>query len=141
MNQRRTDLAIAPTSFLWNAYYPNRYYYEVRSIGSPAMIDGAPWWFALPGLELNSHYLRLTLRPFCFFPLAAFFLVIVVVVLVLYACGVCLVLLPSTQPRKPAGCPIKHDFSLTPFRVIPCICVCVCVRVLRRCSSACGVCC
>ncbi|CAM9462085.1 unnamed protein product, partial [Ectocarpus sp. 12 AP-2014] len=29
MNQRRTDRAIAPTSFLWNAYYPNRYYYEV----------------------------------------------------------------------------------------------------------------
>ncbi|CAB1100084.1 unnamed protein product [Ectocarpus sp. CCAP 1310/34] len=29
MNQRRTDRAIAPTSFLWNAYYPSRYYYEV----------------------------------------------------------------------------------------------------------------
>ncbi|CAN0058299.1 unnamed protein product [Scytosiphon promiscuus] len=29
MNQRRTDQAISPTSFLWNAYYPNRYYYEV----------------------------------------------------------------------------------------------------------------
>ncbi|CAM9095530.1 unnamed protein product, partial [Laminaria digitata] len=29
INQRSKDLGIAPTSFLWNAYYPNRYYFEV----------------------------------------------------------------------------------------------------------------
>ncbi|CAN0138387.1 unnamed protein product, partial [Pylaiella littoralis] len=29
LNIRGRDQAIAPTSFLWNAYYPNRYYYEV----------------------------------------------------------------------------------------------------------------
>ena len=31
INQRRQDRSIAPTSFLWNAYYPNRYYFEVNT--------------------------------------------------------------------------------------------------------------
>ena len=26
------DQTVAPTSFLWGAYYPNRYYYEVREM-------------------------------------------------------------------------------------------------------------
>lgn len=29
MNQREEDQTINPTSFLWGAYYPDRYYYEV----------------------------------------------------------------------------------------------------------------
>lgn len=29
MSKRKADMTVAPTSFLWNAYYPNRYYYEV----------------------------------------------------------------------------------------------------------------
>lgn len=29
MEKRRQDQAIAPTSYLWAAYYPHRYYYEV----------------------------------------------------------------------------------------------------------------
>ena len=29
INQREDDESIAPTSFLWGAYYPNRYYFEV----------------------------------------------------------------------------------------------------------------
>ena len=28
--KRKDDLTIAPTSFLWSPYYPNRYYFEVR---------------------------------------------------------------------------------------------------------------
>ena len=31
INQRSRNPSIAPTSFLWNAYYPNRYYYEVKN--------------------------------------------------------------------------------------------------------------
>ncbi|CAN0378829.1 unnamed protein product, partial [Ascophyllum nodosum] len=29
MNKRKEDPTVAPTSFLWAAYYPNRYYFEV----------------------------------------------------------------------------------------------------------------
>ena len=29
MNKRKDDSTVAPTSFLWAAYYPNRYYFEV----------------------------------------------------------------------------------------------------------------
>ncbi|CAM9489387.1 unnamed protein product [Laminaria digitata] len=29
ISQRESDESIAPTAFLWNSYYPNRYYYEV----------------------------------------------------------------------------------------------------------------
>ena len=31
IKQRSNDVGIAPTSFLWSAYYPNRYYYEVHT--------------------------------------------------------------------------------------------------------------
>ena len=30
VDKRKDDPTVAPTSFLWAAYYPNRYYYEVR---------------------------------------------------------------------------------------------------------------
>ena len=29
IEQRRKDPNVTPTSFLWSAYYPNRYYFEV----------------------------------------------------------------------------------------------------------------
>ena len=30
MEKRKDDQTVAPTSFLWAAYMPNRYYFEVR---------------------------------------------------------------------------------------------------------------
>ena len=30
VKKRKDDPTVAPTAFLWAAYYPNRYYYEVR---------------------------------------------------------------------------------------------------------------
>ena len=30
VEKRKDDPTVAPTAFLWAAYYPNRYYYEVR---------------------------------------------------------------------------------------------------------------
>ena len=46
INQRTNDESVAPTSFLWSAYYPNRYYFEVRLfswgfIGIAACSDNA----------------------------------------------------------------------------------------------------
>lgn len=39
INQRASDESVAPTSFLWSAYYPRCYYFEVQS---PPHVGGAP---------------------------------------------------------------------------------------------------
>eukprot|EP00752_Nemacystus_decipiens_P010943 g9725.t1 len=40
MERRAADRAIAPTYFLWNAFVPNRYYYEVLECGRRLLLTG-----------------------------------------------------------------------------------------------------
>ena len=39
MNTRKEDPTVAPTSFLWSAYSPNRYYYEVKLLSGPVWLS------------------------------------------------------------------------------------------------------
>ena len=59
MEKRRNDPAIAPTFFLWNAFVPNRYYFEVWEGGDCARLVGVYYrgWFSallVPALQRQS---------------------------------------------------------------------------------------
>ena len=57
INQRKQDQTIAPTSFLWSPYYPNRYYFEVNSCES-VVIKRVPPYLMAPKIRtwLSTHH-------------------------------------------------------------------------------------